>query len=490
MLDQGRRLTDLTAGVVETLEVNEARLRDTLEAGFTQATDLADELMRHCGLDYRRAYQVVGQAVRALAEDGKSARQLTSDVLDAAAREVIGRSLALDPGVLAAVLDPAAIVATRVATGGAAPHRGGRDGRGHRAPAAAGGPGGRRSPGPVRGCRGRAAGQRPCVGRPARRARSRRRRRVTDARHRRHPHAARDAAVVNVGFSLFAEAVAAQGRPVATVDWRIPAGGDPSWWPRWPGSTGDVSRSIDSANAEVLRRTRPGRTTPRRRAPGEVRSSPVSTTGCSSTAVRPSTMPTPVTPSGVPCGPRWWQRAGRRASTTPTACSAGVRSRSMPPTRTTPWSRWSPRWALPSRSGWPTTPWGRTSAFAPLNQGPGETAVVRPGDGCRHRAPALPRHCRRRRSSPPRWRAHGPIDVLSLAAPGRPDGRRRPHPGPGQHQLVPPDPAAPSRRLRARSADRGRALPVLQPPLLPDGGHGRSASADRVGGAGRRTPRS
>ena len=36
-----------------------------------------------------------------------------------------------------------------------------------------------------------------------------------------------DVAVVNVGLSLFAEAVAAQGRPVADVDWRIPAGGDP-----------------------------------------------------------------------------------------------------------------------------------------------------------------------------------------------------------------------------------------------------------------------
>src|SRR5256885_4290755 len=36
-----------------------------------------------------------------------------------------------------------------------------------------------------------------------------------------------DLAVVNVGLPLFAEAVADQGRPVADVDWRIPAGGDP-----------------------------------------------------------------------------------------------------------------------------------------------------------------------------------------------------------------------------------------------------------------------
>jgi hypothetical protein len=36
-----------------------------------------------------------------------------------------------------------------------------------------------------------------------------------------------DLAVVNIGLSLFAEAITAQGRPVADVDWRIPAGGDP-----------------------------------------------------------------------------------------------------------------------------------------------------------------------------------------------------------------------------------------------------------------------
>jgi hypothetical protein len=62
------------------------------------------------------------------------------------------------------------------------------------------------------------------------------------------------AAVVNVGLSLFAEAVAAQGHPVAVVDWRIPAGGDPELVAALGRLYGRRSRSIDSANAEVLRR--------------------------------------------------------------------------------------------------------------------------------------------------------------------------------------------------------------------------------------------
>ena len=121
MVDEARRTTELTAGVVETLAIDEARLRETLEAGSTQATDLADELMRRCGLDYRRAYLVAGRALRLLADTGAPARQLTPDVLDAAAAEVIGGPLAKDPGDLGEALDPEAIVATRSAPGGAAP---------------------------------------------------------------------------------------------------------------------------------------------------------------------------------------------------------------------------------------------------------------------------------------------------------------------------------------------------------------------------------
>jgi len=61
-------------------------------------------------------------------------------------------------------------------------------------------------------------------------------------------------AVVNVGLSLFAEAVAAQGRPVADVDWRIPAGGDPEALSALRRLYGPRAAAIDEANAEAIRR--------------------------------------------------------------------------------------------------------------------------------------------------------------------------------------------------------------------------------------------
>ncbi|HVW32241.1 MAG TPA: DUF1116 domain-containing protein [Acidimicrobiia bacterium] len=60
--------------------------------------------------------------------------------------------------------------------------------------------------------------------------------------------------VVNVGLSLFAEAIAAQGRPVADVDWRIPAGGDPEAVAALRRLYGPQAAAIDAANAEVVRR--------------------------------------------------------------------------------------------------------------------------------------------------------------------------------------------------------------------------------------------
>jgi argininosuccinate lyase len=120
-LEHARRMTELTAGVVATLTMNERRQREALALGFSQSTDVAEQLMVSCGVDYRTAYQIVGTAVRRLAADGGTAADLTPVLLDQIASEQLGRRLAIDAATLADALDPAAIVATRVAVGGAAP---------------------------------------------------------------------------------------------------------------------------------------------------------------------------------------------------------------------------------------------------------------------------------------------------------------------------------------------------------------------------------
>jgi hypothetical protein len=60
--------------------------------------------------------------------------------------------------------------------------------------------------------------------------------------------------VINVGLPLFAEAAASQGAPVASVDWRIPAGGDEELLAALRRLYGPRAEAVEAANAEVLRR--------------------------------------------------------------------------------------------------------------------------------------------------------------------------------------------------------------------------------------------
>ncbi|HEX6234524.1 MAG TPA: argininosuccinate lyase [Jiangellaceae bacterium] len=120
-IDVAARATRLMSGVVATLTVNADRMREAVLGGFTQATDLAEYVMQERGLDYRSAYHIVGDTVRAASREGLRGLDITAAMLDEAARARIGRDLGLRDEDLRDVLDPDAIVRSRTVVGGAAP---------------------------------------------------------------------------------------------------------------------------------------------------------------------------------------------------------------------------------------------------------------------------------------------------------------------------------------------------------------------------------
>jgi argininosuccinate lyase len=120
-LDLATRVTRLMSGVVATLRVNVARMAEELADGFSQATDLAEFIVQRCAIDYRTAYLVVGETVRAASRGGLRGVDITGDMLDNVAIEQLGRPLGLGGTDLTGVLDPRQIVMTRTAQGGAAP---------------------------------------------------------------------------------------------------------------------------------------------------------------------------------------------------------------------------------------------------------------------------------------------------------------------------------------------------------------------------------
>lgn len=64
----------------------------------------------------------------------------------------------------------------------------------------------------------------------------------------------RQVAVINVGLPLFADAVRQQSAPVVSVDWQVPAGGDPAAVAALGRLYGPQADRIEAANAELLRR--------------------------------------------------------------------------------------------------------------------------------------------------------------------------------------------------------------------------------------------
>lgn len=115
-----RDAVELMGEVVTCLTFHVQRGRALLEQGFAAATDLAETLVLHSGLDFRQAHRLVGHLVRRRLADG-SLHGLTPEELAAAAEEVLGRQAEISPETLRDALDSESAIAARTAPGGAAP---------------------------------------------------------------------------------------------------------------------------------------------------------------------------------------------------------------------------------------------------------------------------------------------------------------------------------------------------------------------------------
>ena len=120
-LDLSLRVTELMSGVVRTLEVHPDRMRAELDRGYAQATDLAEYLTVSRHIDYRTAYVVVGNVVRHASRAGIPGRAITAAMVEEAAFAQTRTHWGVTDDEIAHVLSASSVVATRTATGGAAP---------------------------------------------------------------------------------------------------------------------------------------------------------------------------------------------------------------------------------------------------------------------------------------------------------------------------------------------------------------------------------
>ncbi len=114
-----RAILNLLGEVVAQAQFDVARLEQQARSGGTWATELADLLLQHEGVDARTAHEIVGAVVRELVQ--RQVQQPEADVLSRCFKERTGRALKTRVRDLVRELDAAQIVHQRATRGGCAP---------------------------------------------------------------------------------------------------------------------------------------------------------------------------------------------------------------------------------------------------------------------------------------------------------------------------------------------------------------------------------
>ncbi len=120
-LETTEGMLDLLTGIISTLIVHEARMRRGLDGSWCTASNLADVIVRKTGLSFRQVHHVVARLVRICVNENVSPSAVTIELLDRAAEETVGKTIAIDESTLRNALDPEVFVETRVTAGSVSP---------------------------------------------------------------------------------------------------------------------------------------------------------------------------------------------------------------------------------------------------------------------------------------------------------------------------------------------------------------------------------
>lgn len=107
----------IMAGMLDSMKVNNNTMKLQASTGFTTATELADTLVRECGIPFRTAHQIVGILAKRDVEP-------TLEDIEAVGRTVLGESLTergLNENMVKQALDPMLNIQKRKVIGGPAP---------------------------------------------------------------------------------------------------------------------------------------------------------------------------------------------------------------------------------------------------------------------------------------------------------------------------------------------------------------------------------
>lgn len=107
--------------LLATIKVHEDEMLERARSGYSAATELANELVRRDGLDYRTAHDVVQTFILESVRQGLPSSEAKIELLQAAAEEVVGKKLTITEKQLREALDPVHFVNVTNCRGAVAP---------------------------------------------------------------------------------------------------------------------------------------------------------------------------------------------------------------------------------------------------------------------------------------------------------------------------------------------------------------------------------
>lgn len=111
----------LLIATLRTMRFSETHLLQMAEENFCTVSELANVLVRDCGLSFRQAHTVVGEAVAAILARGQKPMDITAGLLRDIAEKSCGKAICPTKDMIAAALDAGKNARSRNSAGGPAP---------------------------------------------------------------------------------------------------------------------------------------------------------------------------------------------------------------------------------------------------------------------------------------------------------------------------------------------------------------------------------
>ena len=125
LLWESSRLTLSTLKILEriiaTLKVNRGRMKRLVEQSYATTTELADTIVRECGIPFRTAHTLVGMVVKEAVGKGMEPSKINLKMINSCSKKVLGRTLNLSEDAVRNALNPSTFIARRKVEGGPAP---------------------------------------------------------------------------------------------------------------------------------------------------------------------------------------------------------------------------------------------------------------------------------------------------------------------------------------------------------------------------------